>query len=190
MAIIISIIIAFALIASTIFLIVIYNTIVRRKNEIDNAFGSIDVMLKKRHDLIPNLVNAVKVYMAHEKNTLNEIVALRNNASENNLPIEEKVKLENALTKSLGNIMVKVEAYPDLKASENFLQLQQALNEAEDQISASRRFYNSAVTQYNNSIQVFPNNIIAPIFNFDKRAVYESLESERLGPDISVQFSK
>src|SRR5690554_2514695 len=147
-------------------------------------------MLKKRHDLIPNLVNAVKAYAVHEKSTLSEIVALRNSASENSLPFEEKVKLENALTRSLGNFMVKVEAYPDLKASENFLQLQQALNEVEEQISASRRFYNSAVTQYNNSIQVFPNHIIAPLFNFNKREVYESMESERMGPDISVQFSK
>lgn len=167
------------LIALSIYVIAIYNSIIKHKNAIDNAFGSIDVMLKKRHELIPNLVNAVKGYMNHEKNTLQEIVELRNSAGNKDLPSDQMLMIENAITQSLGKIMVKVEDYPDLKASENFLQLQQALNEVEEHLSASRRFYNAAVTQYNNSIQVFPNNMIAPRFGFAKRPVFESNHNER-----------
>jgi len=177
--------ILFLLIAAAIYVIKIYNTIVKHKNAIDNAFASVDVMLKKRHELIPNLVNAVKGYMNHEKNTLQEIVELRNSVGNKNLPTEQMLMIENAITQSLGKILVKVEDYPDLKASENFLQLQQALNEVEEQLSASRRFYNSAVTQYNNSIQIFPNNLMAPRFGFIKRAVFESKENERQSVDIS-----
>jgi LemA protein len=163
----------------------IYNTIIKHKNAINNAFASIDVMLKKRHELIPNLVNTVKGYMNHEKNTLKEITELRNRAGSKDLPTGQMLIIENAITQSLGKIMMKVEDYPDLKASENFLQLQQALNEVEEHLSASRRFYNSAVTQYNNSIQIFPNNLMAPRFGFIKREVFESAENERQSVDIS-----
>jgi LemA protein len=178
--------IALALLLSfAVYLITIYNSIIKHKNAIDNAFASVDVMLKKRHELIPNLVNAVKGYMNYEKNTLQEIVELRNRAGNKDLPTEEMLIIENAITQSLGQIMVKVEDYPELKASENFLQLQQALNEVEEQLSASRRFYNSAVTQYNNSIQIFPNNLMAAWFGFIKRGVFESKENERQSIDIS-----
>jgi LemA protein len=172
----------------SVFMINIYNTIVKHKNAINNAFASIDVMLKKRHELIPNLVNAIKGYMNYEKNTLQEIVELRNRAGNKDLPTEEMLIIENAITQSLGKIMVQVEDYPELKASENFLQLQQALNEVEEQLSASRRFYNSAVTQYNNSIQIFPNNLMAPRFGFIKRTVFESTENERQSIDISCKL--
>jgi LemA protein len=172
-----------------VYFIAIYNTIVKHKNDIDKAFASIDVMLKKRHELIPNLVNAVKEYMNYEKNTLQEIVELRNSANNKDLPSGQMLMIENAITQSLGNILVKVEDYPDLKASENFLQLQQALNEVEEHLSASRRFYNAAVTQYNNSIQVFPNNMIAPRFGFAKRPVFESNHNERQTVDINQKFN-
>ena len=162
-----------------VYVIFIYNKIIKYKNDIDNAFSSVDVMLKKRHELIPNIVNAVKGYMSHEKNTLSEIVELRNNAGDRELDTSHKMMVENAITQSLGKLMIKVEDYPDLNSSKHFLQLQQALNETEEHISASRRFYNSAVVQFNKNIQVFPNNIIAPWFGFSKREVYEYKEIER-----------
>jgi LemA protein len=183
--IIISTIVLVLLFSVAAYVMAIYNTIVKYKNSIDNAFASIDVMLKKRHELIPNLVNVVKGYMNHEKNTLKEITALRNKAGSSDLPHEQCFIIENAITQSLGKIMIKVEDYPDLKASQNFLQLQQALNEVEEHLSASRRFYNSAVTHYNNSIQIFPNNLIAPRFGFIKRTVFEFSKNERLPLDIN-----
>lgn len=189
MVILFSIILISLLIVLSVYVIAIYNGIIRHRNVIDKAFASIDVMLKKRHELIPNLVNAVKGYMNYEKNTLQEIVELRNSANNKDLPSGQMLMIENAITQSIGKILVRVEDYPDLKASENFLQLQQALNEAEEQLSASRRFYNAAVTQYNNSIQVFPNNMIAHRFGFAKRPVFESNHNERQAVDINQKFN-
>jgi LemA protein len=189
MVILFSIILISLLIALSVYVIAIYNGIIKHRNIIDKAFASIDVMLKKRHELIPNLVNAVKGYMNYEKNTLQEIVELRNSANNKDLPSGQMLMIENAITQSIGKIMMRVEDYPDLKASENFLQLQQALNEVEEQLSASRRFYNAAVTQYNNSIQVFPNNMIAPRFGFAKRPVFESNHNERQTVDINQKFN-
>lgn len=178
------------LLAIVIYGIMIYNTIIKHKNSIDNAFASVDVMLKKRHELIPNLVNAVKGYMNHEQGTLNEIVSLRNRAEHAALPLPQKLILENALSQSLEKVLLQVEDYPDLKASENFLQLQQALNTVEEYLSASRRFYNAAVTQYNNSIEIFPNNLIASRFGFLKQAVFESKNEERQHVDLNKQFNQ
>ncbi len=172
------------------YVITIFNTIIKHKNAIDNAFASVDVMLKKRHELIPNLVNAVKGYLNHEKSTLSEIVSLRNRAENATLPPAQKMIIENALSQSLEKVLLQVEDYPDLKASENFLQLQQALNTVEEYLSASRRFYNAAVTQYNNSIEIFPNNLIASRFGFLKQDVFESKNEERQSVDLDKQFNQ
>lgn len=179
----------FVLITS-IYLAKIYNTIVKHKNAIDNAFASIDVMLKKRHELIPNLVNAVKGYMNHEKSTISEIVTLRNRAENSALPQAQKMIIENALSQSLNKVLLQVEDYPELKASENFLQLQQALNTVEEYLAASRRFYNTAVTQYNNTIQIFPNNLIALRFGFLKQEVFDSKIEERQSIDLNKEFNQ
>lgn len=179
----------FVLITS-IYLAKIYNTIVKHKNAIHNAFASVDVHLKKRHELIPNLVNAVKGYMNHEKSTISAIVELRNRAENSALPQAEKMIIENALSQSLNKVLLQVEDYPELKASENFLQLQQALNTVEEYLSASRRFYNTAVTQYNNTIQIFPNNLIAPRFGFLKQEVFESKIEERQSIDLNKEFNQ
>lgn len=179
----------FVLITS-IYLAKIYNTIVKHKNAIHNAFASVDVHLKKRHELIPNLVNAVKGYMNHEKSTFSAIVELRNRAENSALPQAEKMIIENALSQSLNKVLLQVEDYPELKASENFLQLQQALNTVEEYLSASRRFYNTAVTQYNNTIQIFPNNLIAPRFGFLKHEVFESKIEERQSIDLNKEFNQ
>jgi LemA protein len=156
-----------------------YNSIVKRRNSVDNAFGSMDVMLKKRHELIPALLQTLKGYMEYEKSVLMEITALRKSAENKDLQTEEKWKLENAISDSLEKIRLQIEDYPDLKASENFLQLQQALNDIEAQLSASRRFYNAAITQYNNTIQVFPNLLVAPVFGFYKKNVFSTTAFER-----------
>lgn len=156
----------------------IYNNLIRKRNETDNAFGSVDTMLKKRYDLIPNLVETVKQYMYHEADVLKDITRLRSGLSDskNN---EEKLNMHNEMAHKLNNLILVSESYPDLKASKNFIQLQASWNEAEEQISASRRFYNAAVTSYNNAIQTFPSNIIAGLFGFSSKKVFEINEVER-----------
>ncbi|MBN2480727.1 MAG: LemA family protein, partial [Bacteroidales bacterium] len=141
--------------------IIIYNTLIRKKNDVENAFASIDVMLKKRYDLIPTIVEAVKGYVKHERNLLAEITALRVKALSGNITNDDRVIIENKIRKGLSDLFVAVENYPDLKASRNFLHLQGSLNEVEEQLAASRRAFNAAVTTYNNSVEVFPSSIIA-----------------------------
>ena len=157
----------------------LYNSLVRRKNDVENAFASVDVMLKKRYDLIPNLVETVKNYMKHEKSLLTELTALRAQAVSGEISDDERVALENKITRGISGVMVAVENYPDLKASQNFLQLQGAWNEAEEQISASRRAFNAAATTYNNKVEIFPSNIMAGIMSYKRRTLFEIPEVER-----------
>lgn len=165
------------LILTVLYVIYLYNNIIRKKNQTENAFGSIDAMLKKRYDLIPNLVETVKQYMIHEASVLKDVTRLRSNLTEE-LTSEDTIALHNDISKSLNSIMVSVENYPDLKASNNFLDLQASWNETEEQISASRRYYNAAITDYNNSIQTFPASLIANQFNFSPKKVFEIEETE------------
>lgn len=157
----------------------LYNSLVRKKNDVENAFASIDVMLKKRYNLIPAIVDAVKGYMKHERSLLTEITALRTRALSENLSNDDRVITENKIQKGISELFVAVENYPDLKASENFLHLQGSLNEVEEQLAASRRFFNAAVTLYNNSVEVFPSSLIASMMNFRRRTLFEIPESER-----------
>lgn len=167
----------------------IYNNLVGSQNSVENAFGSIDAMLKKRYDLIPNLVETVKVYMKHEKDTLTQITELRNKATSGTISNDEKVGLENQLSGMMRNVMLAVEAYPDLKASEQFTMLQRSWNEAEEQIAAARRAYNSAVTQYNNAVDKFPSNIFASMFNHKRKPVVEIPQAERENISAKSLFS-
>jgi LemA protein len=160
------------------YIVLLYNDIIRSRNETKNAFGSIDAMLKKRYDLIPNLVETVKEYMTHEKTILTDITRLRSKLTDN-LSNNDALDLHNDISKKLNEILISVENYPDLKASQNFLKLQASWNETEEQISASRRFYNTAVTDYNNSIQTFPSNLISKYFGFTPKIVFEMDDSER-----------
>jgi len=158
----------------------LYNSLINRKNQVENAFGTIDAMLKKRFDLIPNLVETVKQYMGYEKDTLTKIVELRNTVQQNpNMPNQERIGIENQITGLLSGIRVAVENYPELKANQNFLQLQAAWNEIEEQLSAARRTYNAAVTSYNNSVEMFPTNIMARMMNYDRKEVLKIEEAER-----------
>jgi LemA protein len=166
------------LILIVLYVISLYNDLIRKKNETEYAFGSIDAVLKKRYDLIPNLVETVKQYMIHEATVLNDVTKLRSKLADA-ISNEDKVALHNDISKRLNGIMVSVENYPNLKASQNFIKLQAAWNESEEQISASRRFYNGAITDYNNAVLTFPSNIIANKLGFIPKKVFEIDETER-----------
>jgi len=167
----------YAIIAAVVVLllsaILIFNSLIRKKNDVENAFASIDVMLRKRYDLIPKIVEAVKAYMTYERELLSELTQLRIKALSQTITPEERVVVENRLGQQLTSLLVAVENYPDLKASTNFLQLQGTLNEVEEQLAASRRAFNAAVTLYNNSIEVFPSNMIASMMKYKRRTLFE-----------------
>ncbi len=165
-----------------------YNSLIAKKNAVDNAFSSIDAMLKKRYDLIPNLVETVKQYMSYEKDTITKVVELRSKVLSGNIASEERVQIENQISGALRNIMVSVENYPDLKASQNFVQLQGAWNEIEEQISAARRAYNAAVLNLNNAVEQFPSSIFAGMMNVSKRTFFEIAEAERQNVKASDLF--
>ncbi|RYD76590.1 MAG: LemA family protein [Sphingobacteriales bacterium] len=170
-----------AIIIGVLFLIGIffYNSLIGKKNQVTNAFSAIDVMLKKRFDLIPNLVEVVKQYTTYEQGTLSKIVELRSKAVSGNISDSEKASIDSQLSSSIKGLMVNVENYPDLKANTNFINLQSTWTESEEQIAAARRTYNSAVTDYNNAIMMFPGSMFAGILNFQPIAVLATAEEER-----------
>ncbi len=167
-----------------------YNGLVRKKNQVENVFASMDAMLKKRTDLIPNLVSTVQQYMQHERETLSELTEMRAKAVSGQLSADEKIALQNQFSKALGGIMGAVENYPDLKADQNFITLQSSLNEVEEQISAARRAYNAAVTSYNNAIEMLPTNIMASMMNYQRKNVFEISEAERQNVDVNGLFTQ
>jgi len=144
-----------------------------------NAFGGMDVQLKKRYDLIPNLIETVKQFMTHEGDLLTRITELRAKAMSHDLSDENKVDVDNQISDTLIGIMIAVENYPDLKSNTNFLNLQQTMHEIESQISASRRYYNAAVTDFNNGIQMFPSSIIAKMMGLTNKKVFAIQDTER-----------
>lgn len=166
----------------------IYNRLVALRQTCNQAWSDIEVQLKQRQDLVPQLVNTVKGYAAHEKETLNEVIAARNAAvSAGN--VQGQAAAEGMLSQALGKLFALAEAYPDLKANENFLQLQDQLSDVENKIAASRRFYNNAVSEYNTGIEQFPAVLIAGPFNFVPRDFFEAPEGrEALQTPVEVQF--
>ncbi len=171
-----------------ILLVSMYNGLIKRRNEVDNAFGGMDVQLKKRYDLIPNLVTTVKQYATHEKELLTKVTELRTKVTNRNLSADEKVKLDNEISAGMKSIMIAVENYPEVKASDNFIHLQRTLNEVESQISAARRTYNAVITDYNNGIQTFPRNIIAGMMNLQHKEVFVIPDTERINVDVKSLF--
>jgi LemA protein len=165
--------------------VVMYNGLVRLRNRIDNAWSQIDVQLQRRHDLIPNLVETVKGYASHEKETLERVVQARNQAVSAQGPAAQG-EAENVLTGALRQVFALSEAYPDLKANQNFLSLQEELTTSEDRVSYARQFYNDTVLKYNNKIQSVPSNLIAGMFSFQEREYFEGDEAARSVP--RVQF--
>jgi LemA protein len=162
----------------------LYNSLVRLRNLSKNAWAQIDVQLKRRHDLIPNLVETVRGYATHEQKTLENVIAARNQAMGAG-SIEDKVKAEGALSGALSRLMVVMEQYPDLKANQNFLALQEELTSTENKIGFSRQAYNDSVQQYNTRTEVFPSNIIAGMFQFKPATFFEVQDAqEREAPKV------
>ncbi len=177
-------------------LIAMYNGLISSRNHVDEAWSDIEVQLKRRYDLIPNLVNTVKGYAKHEEGTLMKVTEARNRASSitmdpTKLDAQQMQKFQAAqgeLTSALGRIFALAEQYPDLKANQNFLSLQRDLTDTEDKIQASRRFYNGNVRDYNTKLQTFPTNIFASMFNFTARAFFDIDEKGVEGQPVQVQF--
>ena len=155
----------------------LYNSMVKLRNNRENAFADVDVQLQQRHDLIPQLVETVRGYAKHESETLQAVVEARNGAMRANT-IDEKIAAENILTSALQGLKVTVERYPDLKASQNFMQLQEEVSDVENKLAASRRFFNSATKEFNTRIQTFPANLLAGMFGFSKGEFFD-LGTER-----------
>lgn len=153
--------------------ILIYNSLVSLRNHIKESWSDIDVQLKRRYDLIPNLVNAVKGYAAHESTTMERVIAARNQAFNNNGRYASQATDENQMLESIKKLFAVAEKYPDLKANENFLTLQQELIDTEDKIAAARRFFNGNVRDYNNKTQMFPSNIISSLLGFKPEEFFE-----------------
>lgn len=189
MAILYIILIVFAVLI--LWAIVAYNRFVRFRNRTDESWADIDVQLKRRYDLIPNLVETVKGYASHEKEAFESVTKARAAAlgAEQSGNPAEIAKTENMLTGALKSIFAIAEAYPDLKANQNFLKLQQELSDTENKIQAARRFYNTNVRDFNTAVEVFPGNLIAGPFGFSKREFFE-LDEEKAREPVSVNFSK
>lgn len=169
-------------------LIAMYNGLIRLKNRVAEAYSDMDVQMKRRYDLIPNLVETVKGYAAHEKSTFEEVVAARNRAmATGSEDAEKKIAAENALSSTLKSLFALAENYPELKANQNFLQLQSELTDTEDKIMASRRFYNANVRDFNTKLQVFPTNIFGNMLGFTAQKYFE-VASESEKQPVAVKF--
>lgn len=185
MAVIIGIVI---LVILVFWVVSMYNSLVKLRNNRENAFADIDVQLKQRHDLVPQLVDTVKGYAAHEKDTLERVIQARNGAL-GAKTIDEKIVAENALTSALSGLKITLEAYPDLKANQNFLQLQEEIADLENKLSAVRRYFNSATKELNNAVETFPSNILAGMFGFRKEVMFDLGEQRaRLEEAPKIKF--
>ena len=167
-----------------IYVLVTYNGFVRIKNRVEEAFSTMDVYLKKRWDLIPNIVETVKGYTKHEKSTLSEVIKLRNSAYDD-MSNGDKIKANQELSKGITKIMALAEQYPDLKANENFKDLSAQLTQIEDEIANSRKYYNGTVREFNDKVQMFPSNVVAMIFGYKAKEMFEANEEERKNVKVS-----
>lgn len=190
-ALIILIVVLILLVVAGVAVVSMYNNFVRQRNMIQESWRQVDVELNRRYELIPNLVETVRAYAAHERNTLEDITRLRNQAAavaqqEGAMPSEQRARTEEALSGAVHNLLVSVEAYPDLKSNQNFLHLQKELSETEDRIAAGRRFYNANVREYNTKIDSVPTNLIAGAFKFEKATYFEVNDpAVRQAPDVN-----
>lgn len=165
-----------------------YNSLVKLRNNRENAFADIDVQLKQRHDLIPQLVDTVKGYATHEKETLDRVIQARNGAVSAKT-IDEKIVAENQLSSALSGLRITLEAYPDLKANQNFLQLQEEISDVENKLAAVRRYFNSATRELNNAVQTFPSNLIAGTFGFHKEIMFDLGTDQRANLEEAPKIS-
>ena len=165
--------------------LVAYNGFVKENNKVKEAFATMDVYLKKRWDLIPNIVETVKGYAKHEKETLEEVIKLRNGAYDN-MSDDEKIKANEKLSSGISKIMALAEAYPELKANENFKDLSNQLVKVEDDIANSRKYYNATVRDFNNKVEMFPSNIVAKLLGYKSKNMFEANEEERQNVKVSL----
>ena len=172
-----------------IYIIGIYNSLIAKKNQVSSIEAGVDTQLKRRYDLLPNLVASAKQYLIHEKGLLEEVTALRSQAK-NATTKEQKFDLNNKLSGLVPNLQLAFEAYPELKANQNILHLQESLNEIEEQISAARRAYNAAVEIYNNGVEMFPSNIVANAMNFKKALFFDIPDEETKVHDVNNLFKR
>ena len=168
-----------------IYALALYNSFVKLNNKVKEAFSTMDVYLKKRWDLIPNIVETVKGYAKHEKDTLKEVVELRNSTYDK-MSDEEKIKTNEQLSSGINKIMALAEAYPDLKANENFKDLSNQLVKVEDEIANSRKYYNATVRDFNNRVEMFPSNIVAKLLGYKSKSMFEANEEERQNVKVSL----
>ena len=180
---VLGIIIGAIILLVVLFFISTYNGLVRLRNMVKDQWSQIDVLLKRRADLIPNLVETVKGYTKHEKETLEAVINARNKAVSAQ-STEEEMKANGELSGALSRLFALAESYPELKANENFMDLQNNLKETEDKISYARQFYNDAVLKYKNKLEVFPSNIVAGIFGFQPEPFFEATETEKENPQV------
>ena len=171
-----------------VFVISLYNTLVQLRLKVKNAWSQIDVQLQRRFDLIPNLLETVKGYMKHEEDVLTKVTELRTSWAKAST-VSEKSELNNELSGALKTIMAVSENYPDLKANQNFSELQEELQNTENKIAFSRQFYNDTVTRYNTKLEVFPSNIIAPMFHFEASEFFK-VDSEEAKKNVKISFDK
>ena len=179
------IIVIVVLVLLVLFVVSTYNSLITLRNRVKDQWSQIDVQLKRRFDLIPNLVNTVKGYAKHEKETLEAVIKARNTYTSAVTPTE-KMDANNVLTNAMSKLFALAESYPDLKANTNFLQLQSELQDTENKIAMARQFYNDTVLTYNNKVQMVPSNIVASLFKFTKEAFFEANEAER--ENVKVEF--
>ncbi len=181
----VAIVIVVIVVLILIWAIATYNSLIDFRNRVRDAWSQIDVQLKRRFDLIPNLVETVKGYAKHESETLEEVIQARNHYMTANLP-EDQLKADGELTNAINKLFALAENYPDLKANQNFQELQRELQQTEDKIAIARQFYNDIVMQYNNKIEMVPSNIIAGLFKFKQEKFFEANEKEK--ENVKVQF--
>ncbi len=182
---IVFLVICFTLSLVVFFVVVsIYNGLIYKKNQVDKSFSSVDVLLKKRCDLIPNLVAVVKKHMQFEQQTLAEITRLRSRVMSGEVNESQRLTLENQISRTMGSIIAVIENYPELQSNRHVSQLLASLNEIEEQISAARRFFNTAVTEYNNAIEMFPTNLFATQMNYRPKQLFVATERDRANVDV------
>ncbi len=179
-----TLLIVLVLVLIALFVGVTYNSLVRRRNEVDNAWSQIDVQLKRRLDLIPNLVETVKGYAAHEKTALEAVIAARNTGMAASSDPHAQASADNAMTGALRQLFALSEGYPDLKANQGFVSLQEELANTESRIAYARQFYGDAVSSYNTAIQKFPNVVFAGMFGFSEREFFEAEDAARVVPEV------
>ena len=182
-SVIVIVIIVGLLLLAVFYAIGVYNKLVNARNKVDNQFSQIDVQLKRRADLIPNLVETVKGYAKHEEGTLTAVIEARNKAVSAN-GVNDKIDAENELTGALSRLFALTESYPDLKANTNFMSLQNDLTDTEDKITYARQFYNDTAMNFNNLVEMFPSNIVAKMFGFKKYTFFAATEKEKEAPKV------